>query len=182
MALYRKRKPNNLPTTTALTTTAQTTNNDSPHRLQGTLQFATLITMPSPRTSKLYNTSVNTPCSLSYPTHPPITSNGHNGGVTEVSEPRVPPPFPDDSSFLSTLHIGVCTKTLTLDGSVIPSPPPPLSPSETETASRDTPLLPVYRIGYAGGAGVMIVQAPPRRSRDEENEEWRHQAWMWRAF
>lgn len=41
----------------------------------------------------------------------------------------------------------------------------------------------MYRIGYAGGAGVMIVDAPPRRSRDEEDEEdWNHQAWMWRGF
>ena len=147
--------------------------------------------MPSPQTSKLYNTSisVNTPCSLSGPTHSPSTSNNthrhydHGDGVevSEIPVPGRPPTVLEDSpSFLSTLHIGVCTRLLTLDESLIP--PPPLPPPELETARSRDADLPVYRMGYAGGAGVMIVQAPPRRTRDEDEDEWRHQAWMWRAF
>ena len=173
------RNPNVLPTTTA----QSTTNSPTPRHLEGTLQFATLIAMPSLQTSKLYNTSVNTLCTLPYPSHPPITSDGdcHNGSV-EVSEQRVPgapPPFSERSS---TFHIGVCAIPFTLDGCLIPPQPPSLPSAETETIRRDAPL-PMYGIGYAGGAGVMIVQSPPRRSRDEESEEeWRHQAWMWRAF
>jgi len=167
------------------TTTAQTNSPATPPHLQGTLQFATLITMPSPRTSKLYNTSMITSCNLPHLAHPPITPDGtcrHNSGVEEVSTPQVPgalPPFPEEPS---AFHIGVCTRPFTLDRCLIPPQPPSWPPTETERARRDA-RLPMYGIGYAGGAGVMIVQAPPRRSRDEESqEEWRQQAWMWRGF
>ena len=190
LAFHRKRSV--LPTTS--TATAQPTPNPpaTPQLFQGTFQFATLVTMPSPRSSKLYNTPLNTSCTLPcpFPTRPSIASNSphchSNAGVVGVPEPRVPAgtplAFPEDS-FLSTLHIGVCTQPLTLDGSLIPSPPPPQPPSGTEMTRRDVPLHPMYRIGYAGGAGVMIVDGPPRQSRDEEDEDdWGHQAWMWRAF
>ena len=171
------RMPTILPTTTTQTNSPAT----SPH-LQGTLQFATLITMPSPRTSKLYNTPVITSCNLPHLAHPPITPDRtcrHNSGVEEVSKPQVPgvlPPFPEEPS---AFHIGVCTRPFTLDRCLLPCQPP----VETESARRGAPLLPMYGIGYAGGAGVMIVQAPPHRSHDEESqEEWRQQAWMWRGF
>lgn len=170
------------------TTTAQTNPPPTPRHVQGTLQFATLITMPSPRTSKLYNTDTNTSCNLSYPAHlPTATPDGtghHNSDVVEVSKlqvPGAPPPFLEEPS---TFHIGVCAKPFTLDRCLIPPQPQP-PPASTETLGRDAdaPLLPMYGIGYAGGAGVMLVQPPPRRSRDEESEEdWTHQAWMWRAF
>jgi hypothetical protein len=176
------RIPAILPTTVA----AQTNTPATPRHPQGTLQFATLITMPSPRTSKLYNTSANTSCNLSHPAHPPITPDStcrYNSDVVEVSKLQVPGallPFPEEPS---TFHIGVCTKPLALDRCLIPPQPPSPPVTETsETARRDGPLLPMYGIGYAGGAGVMIVQAPPRRSHDEESEgEW-NQAWMWRTF
>jgi hypothetical protein len=184
------RKPPVLPATP----TAQSTTNPPPsHPLQGTLQFATLIAMPSPRTSKLYNTPVNTPCNLPYltptqPPNPPIASDNAHAtdrvDRVEVSEtvPGPPPPAPEaKETFLSTFHIGVCTKPLALDRSLIPSPPPPPSP-ESDTEDRDAPFLPVYRIGYAGGAGVMIVQAPHQTRDEEDEDEWRHEAWMWRAF
>ena len=164
------------------TTRAQTNSPATPPHLQGTLQFATLITMPSPQTSKLYNTSMITSCNLPHLAHPPITPIGANSGVEEVSKPQVPgalPPFPEAPS---AFHIGVCTRPFTLDRSLLPSQPPSWPPADTESARRGAPLLPMYGIGYAGGAGVMIVQAP-RRSHDEESqEEWRQQTWMWRGF
>jgi len=176
------RKPNVLPTTTAQTNAPET-----PKHLHGTLQFATLITMPSPRTSKLYNTSVNTSCNLSSPIHPSTTPDGtscHNSDVVEVLKPQIPVAPPHLPEGLSTFHIGVCcTKPFMLDRCLIPPEPTAPPPARTETRRRrNTPLLPMYGVGYAGGAGVMIVQAPPRPSRNEESEEWGHETWMWRAF
>jgi len=166
------------------TTTAQTNSSATPRHLQGTLQFATLITMPSSRTSKLYNTSVNTSCKLSHPAHSPITPDStcrHNSGTVEVSKPQVPGallPFPEEPS---TFHIGVCKKPFMLDRCLIPAQPPSPPSTERETTRRDAPLLPMYGIGYAGGAGVMIVQAPHQFREEESEEDW-NQAWMWRGF
>jgi len=149
------------------TTPAQTISSTTLRHLQGTFQFATLITMPSPRTSKLYNTSMNTPCNLSYPAHSPITADGtcrHNSGVVEVSKLQVSGtllPFPEEPS---TFHIGVCTKSLMLDRCLVPSRPPSPPSAETETAR------------------AMIVQAPPHRFHNEESEEEWNRAWMWRGF
>lgn len=180
----RDRLFHRMPTILPTTTTAQTNPPTTPRHLQGTLQIATLITMPSPRTSKLYNTSMITSCNLPHLAHPPITITPdgtcpHNGGVVEVSKPQDPdglPPFPEEPF---AFHIGVCAKPFTLDSCLLPPQPPSQPPPETERARR----LPIYGIGYAGGAGVMIVQAPPRRSRDEESEEeWGQQTWMWRGF
>ena len=195
-----RRKPSVLPSTSTSTSTSPNPPG-TPQRFPGTLQFATLITMPSLQSSKLYNTTpVNTSCS-SVPNpssaRPPVPSDGAhrhtNATVAEVPDPVPGPgvPYPpaaaagpeaEGSSFLSTLHIGVCTKPLTLDASLIPSPPQVPSPSGAERARRDVPLHPMFRIGYAGGAGVMIVDAPPRRSRDEQDEGDWNQVWMWRGF